>query len=34
MATVYTIGHSSHEWAQFAALLGASKITALADARS
>jgi uncharacterized protein (DUF488 family) len=34
MASVYTIGHSSHEWAQFAALLGASKITALADARS
>ncbi len=34
MATVYTIGHSSHEWAQFAALLGTSKITALADARS
>jgi len=34
MATVYTIGHSSHEWAQFTALLGASKITALADVRS
>ena len=34
MASVFTIGHSSHEWRQFAALLGAAEITALADVRS
>ncbi len=34
MATVFTIGHSSHEWVQFATLLGAAGITTLADVRS
>ena len=34
MASVFTIGHSSHEWRQFAALLGAAEIAALADVRS
>ena len=34
MATVFTIGHSSHEWTQFADLIRAAEITALADVRS
>ena len=34
MSTVYTIGHSNLDWTRFAALLGASEITALADVRS
>ncbi len=34
MTTVFTIGHSSQEWAQFLALLRTAEITALADVRS
>jgi uncharacterized protein (DUF488 family) len=34
MSTVYTIGNSNLDWTRFAALLGASEITVLADVRS
>jgi uncharacterized protein (DUF488 family) len=34
MATVLTIGHSSHQWTQFAALIRGAEVRALADVRS
>jgi len=34
MSTIFTLGHSSHEWTRFVSLLGTVEITMLVDVRS